>query len=833
MKTSLCIAACALCFYLSVPGLCAQIAPPNSKTGKPAVTDPTRMPDLIESHGRISLPAPAKPFPLGEDTALSLTLKGPSPLHIFTSQSTVDAKGVLSSRIEGGDAEVTLQRTAEGQTFFNIVPQRPGKLRVSVDVSFSDGGLEQASAIVDVVATKPPTRLNAGFALGGIGRMRLDLSEYGRREFLRISATYVGIKNPLPIDIAQAQFKVTMPGGPPPIAFDPKTLEVKALRTGHALIEALYAGLSLKTCIQVRESREGYDRSDCSELSADHDRPAPTAGGSPSAYESRLPYEANDNRIGRFLADDRVEVVPPSKPLHIAMDNPVTLRLNGPAAVRIDCHPSSNSNPCEAWKGEWSRTGMPFKQNDDGTVALNLFPMNFGTNEFTFSVLFVDGGVALKKMTAEVDSGNVKPISIGQPCAAESTDADLPLALVPPKDGHEVFPGKSTLSTYACYSGVRTSVSVPTTAVKYQIRSEGKEAPIEFDASTGTVKAIRSGQALVQRSFAGLTSTTCVVVAPMEDPEASNCRHLRAKYGVPLPQLKAKVLPPETEDEPERPAAGRPGSIGVIQLGSGKTPPIPVISALAGARLSPNVRDRFNADARLTFAMAGLAVELGQPTNLPVRFTGPAVLSVKIQQELIRYSAKFGALPYEESAYMEERNANRIGRNPDGSTYLHIVPLRTGTAEFHISVLFVDGGVATRIVRLPVKLAASPQPRLVNGLEDTMRGTQFEATTLHLAAAPPGTRNLFPFLYFEGTRSSISLSPGEVEFSLKDTNAKPIVHLEPNTGKVTALRAGHTLVKTRYAGIETETCVVVVDDITAGDASTCRELRDPALSTRP
>lgn len=230
---------------------------------------------------------------------------------------------------------------------------------------------------------------------------------------------------------------------------------------------------------------------------------------------------------------------------------------------------------------------------------------------------------------------------------------------------------------------------------------------------------------------------------------------------------------------------------------------------------------------------AGLVAELGQPTRLPVRLTGPEVLSVTIQQELVRYPTTLGAVQYSEPAYMEERNADRIGRNADGSSYLHVVPLRPEISEFRVAVLFADGGVATRTVRVPVTLPSGSPLHLGNGLEDSGSGAQFEVTTLHLEiTSAMKSRRIFPFLSFAGTKR-IALNPTDVEYSVKNPGPDPVILLDAKTGAVTALRPGHALVKARYAGAESETCVVVVNDLTEGDASSCQELREPSSAKRP
>jgi hypothetical protein len=97
--------------------------------------------------------------------------------------------------------------------------------------------------------------------------IRMDLSEEWRIKRLFIEATYAGLKRPLSIRPADAQFKVTMAKGEPAIRFDPATGEIGALRIGHALIETSYGGLHQTTCVLVTEfNAYASDRSSCEEL---------------------------------------------------------------------------------------------------------------------------------------------------------------------------------------------------------------------------------------------------------------------------------------------------------------------------------------------------------------------------------------------------------------------------------------------------------------------------------------------------------------------------------------------------------------------------------------
>ena len=797
----------------------AQAAPAGAASSVPQA--PLPLSERTETQNRLDIPPASKSFHLGEENLLTLTLKGPAPTHVFIMQRTVD-EGSVSPWIPGGEDEVHLERSEDGAPYVKFVPLRPGKLEVRVHALYSDGEPNQASAFLDVVADRSPLKLVDQSGTGGLTSIRrMDLSEQGRRDFLRIRAVYPGVKEPLPLEAGKAEFKVLMSNQAPPIEFNQKTMEIKALRIGRALIEIRYNGLSKDACIEVLENRESYNRSDCTDLQEGGEQGAALSSKPVQAYLSQLPYSPSDNRKGRFLADERVDVLTPSQALRIGSYNPVTFDLHALSVARIECH-SLSGDPCSAWQGQWSHEGLPLQQNSDGSATVNIFPMGFGKQQFTFFILFEDGGVALKKIDTEVDAGSIKPTAIGSWCSREAPEANAPVELHPPQNGREVFPGTASIVPFACYQGVRLAVPLPPKAVQYRLLSEEARPAIDLDDSTGKVTALHMGQVLVQQSFAGLKWNTCVVVELQGEPDVSNCRRMRAQSGTPLPQPKVRVRPPNLEDEIDR--AGSPGGV-VLGLAMANSPvrstELPFVDAITGAKLSPSVRDRFDASSRLQVLEKGLTVELARPGKLPVRITGPEVLSVSIRQELMRNSPQHTRITFEEPAFIEERNAGRVGRNPDGTPYLHIVPLRPGTAEFHISILFADGGVATRVVRLPVKLPAGLSPQLSNALDDSTRGLNTDVTTLRLK--PGNASRLLPVLSFAGHPNRFQLNPAEVQYSVK-TTMPPIIRLDPKTGIITGLKAGRVLVKSHYLGAEGETCVMVLNDLAEVDSMGCQDI---------
>jgi hypothetical protein len=99
-------------------------------------------------------------------------------------------------------------------------------------------------------------------------------------------------------------------------------------------------------------------------------------------------------------------------------------------------------------------------------------------------------------------------------------------------------------------------------------------------------------------------------------------------------------------------------------------------------------------------------------------------------------------------------------------------------------------------------------------------------TTMHLLTnAPDNVRSFFPFAWFQPNGWPIALGPSDVTLAVQQAS-DPVIRLDPATGAVTALRLGHALVRTRFAGTESETCVVVMTNATEGDPSNCDEIRE-------
>lgn len=765
---------------------------------------PAASPGPMEVHGRLSIRAPKQSLRLGEENAIEVTLRGPALQQMMAEQSQDDGHG-NGVNIEGSVQMLTVQQGADGARYVNVVPVALGPIHVSLMADFADGGYERESISTEVIAMRPPEKLTAAMP-GGIDSsgIVMDLSKSWRKTRVLVMATWPGVNRRLYVPWKELQSRVIFDKGGPAVRFDPKTGEVDALRLGDALIHASYRGLTLPICVQVRETVEFAGVPKCTELKGSGTRVLPTEswGDAPGA-DSKLPYTAHDGRKGRFIADDRVEAMPLTHPLKVAEENPIELKVRGPTIARIDCDADGGCTPRDGW--EKPPAPFTFEQRPGGSVVMKVFPSKTGHLEFSFLVLFADGGSALKSVSADVGFGTQKPRAIGTSCGNDSyPNPNLPLRL-------EAGSTTRDLWINACYDGIPSFVVLPPELVKYRVLSEGADPPIRIDDKTGQVTALRAGQALLKREFDGAARVTCVVVVPskeINDPDVSNCRDLRARYGDPLPE--PPPLPKQSKME-------GPGAESIAQS-------LLREQAVTLATLSPEVKDPFHADERLDVVTNGVTAVPGQPNRLSLRVQGPGVLAVTMVQSLAKYfGTSHAPVTYDETQW------NPLIRETDGTLLVKIVPLRVGMAEFGIRVLFADGGVAARRFQVPVKPPADQPAHLFNALEDEWHGDRPDpVTTLHLLMkAPDNTRTMFPYVAWGNAGLPIALNPSDVGFAVRSEGGAPVVRLDATTGTMTALRTGHALVTMRYAGAESDACVVVMHDLTNGDNSNCEDLLLP------
>jgi hypothetical protein len=342
------------------------------------------------------------------------------------------------------------------------------------------------------------------------------------------------------------------------------------------------------------------------------------------------------------------------------------------------------------------------------------------------------------------------------------------------------------------------------------VLSEGDKPAIRVDVGPVFVQVfpLRPGQALLEREFRGLKSETCFVVAASSEmgfSDLSNCRALRARYGAPLPERS-----PQGTTSPH--ALSPYAEVRTDQM-------------IESATLSPDVKDKFEANDRLQISTEGVSLPLGEPATLAVHLTGPEVLQTAVYQKVLQSYALEQPAPHEDYETDVRGKFGTIQTAPDGSAYMKLIARRLRKAEFRIEVLFADGGVATRTFEVPVRLSEHSPVQLTNAVDGSRTNLQIPATTLRLSlAAPDNVGRLYPVVRYRQDQGPFLLAPGDVKFKVRQAD-KPVIRLDESTGEVTALRPGDALIEASFAGARSETCVEVMADLAKDDLFSCQELR--------
>ncbi len=800
----------AVCCLLAITGIAVGQAPAQHAQGEQA-NDRTPLPDIMLIKGRLTVQAPKHALRLGEQNEFDITLAGPVLRVLTVGQSQPDGYGNFVMMNDDKEQQPDVQHRKDGSTFVNVVPFGLGEIQFTFFAVFVDGGFEREDVTGQVVAARPATKLEPEQMLRGKSGHDELFMAVGQEQVLWLKAVFDGVPQPIMVAAKDLQFKVRQTRGEPAIHFDPTTGTITSLRLGDALIESSYDGAKQTTCVMVRE-HDGFSDGDCAELEEGDNSELPTErdADAPGAdWESRLPYTADDGRQGRFLANDRVEIVDPGHPLYVAEENPITLSVHGGTVVRVECSADGGSEACVPRDG-YNKPIPPFtfQAQSNGDLLVQVFPRMLEQLQFDFAVFFADGGAAHKTLKVGAAFGTKQPKAINTSCGNDSYgNQNMPRYLGEPAKGEPATPTNDLWSS-ACYDGIPGFVTIPPKLMSFKVWSDDGDVPaMTVDAETGQVTPLRSGQALLEREFRGLKSETCFVVEVREAGfgDLSNCRTLRAKHGAPLPEL-----PPLVASGPPLPE---------VQLGM----------KIQRATLSPDVKDRFEADERLQIPLEGVSLPFGEPGKLTVQLTGPGELETAVYQQLVQSHAGHESTLYEEWETNDREQLGMILGAPDGSAYLNLVAKRMGKAKFRIDVLFADGGVATRTFEVAIKPPEKPPLHLINSADGSSTDLFVAATTLHLLpTAPDNVRKLFPAVQMEDNRPLILLNSSDVKLKVKQPG-EPVIRLNEATGEVTAIRLGHALIETSFAGARSETCVVVMADLTKGDPSNCEELRRQKL----
>lgn len=249
------------------------------------------------------------------------------------------------------------------------------------------------------------------------------------------------------------------------------------------------------------------------------------AAGSYAVLSAQSSLTSQRYRV-KGSATGRVFATAPSSPLILDQPNRIPLTLSNDSIHHIWVSLSYDAPDGTLRRPPHSSMQGKVLSDASGNEYINITPKRLGRLHADITVFFDDGLVDKADIDADVVLANRRPkklviaISDGNPGIVRPT---LYLAL---SNSRYRIGG---LFPRVYYDGDPDPIPIPAKEVQFRIISGTDNGPsISIDSSTGEVKAVHRGHALVITTFQGLRALTCVNVMqfPSDGSDRTVCREL-------------------------------------------------------------------------------------------------------------------------------------------------------------------------------------------------------------------------------------------------------------------------------------------------------------------
>ena len=231
----------------------------------------------------------------------------------------------------------------------------------------------------------------------------------------------------------------------------------------------------------------------------------------------------------------------------------------------------------------------------------------------------------------------------------------------------------------------------------------------------------------------------------------------------------------------------------------------------------PDGHRTFQADERVTITGPDRPLLLGQCSEISLKLATKGLVSINVEQDIgdDPFDTIFGGI------------ANvPVLQHENGDYYIEVIPLRLGRSRLSLFGRFPDGGIFSKRLSILTEPPSQVPKKLIVG-----SGTSPDRSTpkLRMHLDPPNTAFLVPDATYEGLTQILRIDAHFAQFSIRASRNKPILRIDPATGRITPLAAGDAIVDTSYGGRTVPTCVVVTPSPadSAKDHSFCSELLRP------
>jgi hypothetical protein len=171
-----------------------------------------------------------------------------------------------------------------------------------------------------------------------------------------------------------------------------------------------------------------------------------------------------------------------------------------------------------------------------GTSIIHFTPSVIGKLRIVIMVDFLDGGVARKDEDVETVLPDRPPEKfIFQKTSQGTWNENVTYAIV----DQTVW-----LDTAVYYPGFDKPIRLPATDIAFRVLNDPGREPLQLDSTTGIIKPVASGRALIQADFAGLTTFICIRVFTSNPGGAWDDCHDLLPPGKSLPPQEPLSTPP-------------------------------------------------------------------------------------------------------------------------------------------------------------------------------------------------------------------------------------------------------------------------------------------------
>ncbi len=237
------------------------------------------------------------------------------------------------------------------------------------------------------------------------------------------------------------------------------------------------------------------------------------------------PLKAGGQRL--FNAADRVRLTAP-RTLLLAQKNDLPLKIVGGNLDTIFVFQKQEKAEDATIKESIpdGDASLPVLRRENGEAYIQLTPLRLGKVIFDLHGTFKDGGMWNQRIALQVEPPAEAPLAF----YANRGEVNQ---MLDETNGFILIP-------LANYPGLQHSVRIDHHFVSFNVRTAGNRRVIEINPATGQVKPVAVGDALIQTSYAGASTLTCVMVHNKNSvtfEQKSHCRDL-LREGERAPYLR-------------------------------------------------------------------------------------------------------------------------------------------------------------------------------------------------------------------------------------------------------------------------------------------------------